>query len=267
MQGAGNDFVLIDDRSRSFPAVDAEWMARLAHRRTGVGCDGWVLIQPSDLADFRMRFFNPDGREADMCGNGARCVARLAAKLRAAPPCMTIETNAGLLRAEMAGAEVRLAMPPPRRWRLRERIEVNGVSLECSYIDTGVPHAVVECEDLDRCDVRGAGAAIRRHAAFAPDGANADFMRITGPRALAVRTYERGVEDETLACGTGVTAAALVAARLNRVQPPVRVTVRGGDVLTVDFRLTEDGAADVTLLGPAEFVFEGVLAYPPEAET
>jgi diaminopimelate epimerase len=125
-----------------------------------------------------------------------------------------------------------------------------------------VPHAVVETEDLDACDVPTLGRAIRYHQAFAPAGTNANFIRVTGPHALRVRTYERGVEAETLACGTGIVASALIAARLTRVAPPVRVTAASGDVLTVGFRLTADGAEDVTLVGPAVHVFEGVLKRP-----
>ena len=261
MHGAGNDFLLVDDRSLSFPAADGAWIADIARRRTGVGSDGVILIQPSRTSDFRMRFFNPDGREADMCGNGARCVARLALDLGVASRRMTIETNAGPLCAELIGRQVRLEMPPPHGWQMNRQLTLDAMSLAYSFVNTGVPHAVIEEDDLDGCDVVGRGKAIRRHAAFAPAGTNVNFIRVMGPQALAVRTYERGVEDETLACGTGIAAAALVAARLGRVRPPVQVTARGGAVLTVDFRPSVDGAANVTLLGPAEHVFEGTLVY------
>jgi diaminopimelate epimerase len=262
MHGAGNDFILVDDRGGAFPAADAGWMRRIAARRTGVGCEGIVLVQRSDRADFRMRFFNPDGREADMCGNAARCAARLAVEIGAAAPGMKIEAAAGLLRAQVLADAVRLEMTPPAGWQIGRELEAGGVRLRYGFVNTGVPHVVVETADLDGCDVARLGAAIRRHAAFAPAGTNANFIRVTGPSARRIRTYERGVEAETLACGTGIVAAALVAGRLGRVRPPVAVTTAGGDVLTVDFRLTGESAEGVTLLGPAAHVFRGTLTYP-----
>ncbi|MBM4143462.1 MAG: diaminopimelate epimerase [Lentisphaerae bacterium] len=261
MHGAGNDFILVDDRDGAFPAADAAWIRRVAARRTGVGCEGVILIQASDKADFRMRFFNPDGGEVEMCGNGARCVARLAAEIGAAPAEMTIETVAGTLRAAARGESVELGLSPPKDWRLDRELALRGGTVRYSFVNTGVPHAVIEVDDLEGCDVAGLGAEIRYHAAFAPAGTNANFIRVTGPRALRIRTYERGVEGETLACGTGIAAAALTAARRGRVGPPVRVTPAGGDVVVVDMRLSGDTAEDVTLTGPAVHVFRGTLDY------
>jgi diaminopimelate epimerase len=262
MHGAGNDFVLFDDRSRSFATSDTAGIARLCHRRTGVGGDGVILIQPSDKADISMRFFNPDGREAEMCGNGARCLARLASEIGAAPPRMTIATGAGIVKAEMVGRDVRLQMTTPRDWRLNKSLQVNGQTLTFGFVNSGVPHAVIDVPDLDACDVAGLGAAIRYHKEFAPSGTNVNFVKVAGPQSLRVRTYERGVEAETLACGTGIVATALVAARMNRVKPPVGVTAAGGDVLTVNFDSVETGAENVTLLGPAVHVFEGDIPHP-----
>jgi diaminopimelate epimerase len=196
-----------------------------------------------------------------MCDNAARCAARLAMEIGAAPPAMRIETLAGILSAEVSAAQVKLAMPPPRAWRIGQVLELGGQRVGYGFVNTGVPHAVVEVADLPRCDVAGTGRAIRRHPAFAPDGTNANFVAVTGPHTLSIRTYERGVEGETLACGTGITAAALLMARQGAVRPPVDVLTAGGDVLTVDFRLEPDGARDVTLCGPAVHVFEGVLDY------
>lgn len=258
MHGAGNDFVLIDDRELRFPLDDAERLRKLAVRRTGIGCEGIILIQPSDRADFRMRFFNPDGREVEMCGNGARCVARLAHDLGAAPEQMTIETVAGILKAGACGDRVRLGMTPPLGWRTGGELAMpDGAPLRFGFVNTGVPHVVVETDDLDACDVHTLGSAIRYHAEFAPSGTNANFMRIEGADGVRVRTYERGVEGETLACGTGVVASALIAARLDKVRPPVKVRTASGDTLTVSFRLTQDGAEDVVLEGPAVYVFTG----------
>lgn len=259
MHGAGNDFILVDDRDNVFPVFDRAWLTAIAARRTGVGCEGLILIQPSSQADFRMRFFNPDGSEVEMCGNGARCVARLAHELGVTQADMTIETVAGLLHAEVLGERVLLGLTPPVDWRLNARLEAAGRDVAYSFVNSGVPHAVVQADDLVGCDVQGLGAVIRYHEAFAPAGTNANFFRVTGVQSLEVRTYERGVEAETLACGTGITASALIAARLGLVTPPVAVQAASGDVLEIGFRLTDDGAEDVTLLGPAVHVFRGTL--------
>jgi len=266
MHGAGNDFVLVDDREQTFPVSDREWVARTAKRRTGVGCEGIILIQASDQANFRMRFFNPDGAEVDMCGNGARCVARLAHEIGAAPAKMTIATAVGVLEAEVVGDDVRLMMTAPRDFRMDRLLEIDGSRIRYSFVNTGVPHAVVQTDDVESCDVVRIGAGLRYHEAFAPDGANADFACVTGPHALKVRTYERGVEAETPACGTGVVASALILSRLGLIGPPVTIATAGGYELSVGFRLTEDGAENVTLCGPAEHVFTGNLELTPAAE-
>jgi diaminopimelate epimerase len=151
-------------------------------------------------------------------------------------------------------------MSAPHGWRMNRSLTLGDARIAYHFVNTGVPHAVVEAGDLEACDVQGTGGGIRRHADFAPAGTNADFVAVTGPRALRIRTYERGVEAETLACGTGIVAAALIAGRLGRVVPPVDVTTVGGYVLTVDFHLTADGAENVTLLGPAAHVFRGTYA-------
>jgi diaminopimelate epimerase len=261
MHGASNDFILVDDRKKTFPVSNRKWIASMACRRTGVGCEGVILVQPSRKADFRMRFFNPDGSEVEMCGNGARCVARLAHDIKAAPAKMTIDTVAGLLRAEIKGKNVCLWMTPPKNWRLNRTLEAAGKTLKYGFVNTGVPHAVIEIKDLDGCDVRKLGAAIRYHGDFSPAGTNANFIHVVNPGSIKIRTYERGVEGETLACGTGITAGAIVAARMGKVKPPVKVIAASGDVLIVDFKLTSDDAENVTLLGPAVHVFQGVLEY------
>lgn len=262
MHGAGNDFLVVDDRDLRFPSGDRDWIARIAARRTGVGSDGVLLVQPSEEADFRMRFFNPDGREADMCGNGARCIARFAREIGAAPDAMRIETGAGLLRAEISGEAVRLRMTEPRGWVLDGTLALDGRELRFAFVNTGVPHVVLETEDAAATDVEGLGRAIRRHERFAPGGANVNFAQPAGPARLKVRTYERGVEGETLACGTGIVASGLAMARLGRVRLPVTVETAGGDRLVVNAELGEGGAAGVTLTGPAVTVYRGALPYP-----
>ena len=261
MHGAGNDFVLVDDRGVSFPASDSSWLSAIGSRRTGVGCEGIILIQPSATAHFKMRFFNPDGGEVDMCGNGARCVARLAHDIGVAPAQMKFDTGAGVIAAEMVGGQVRLSMTTPKDWRLDQTIDLGGVKRPYGFVNSGVPHVVMPLEDFDGEDVAKTGAAIRYHKDFAPRGTNVNFIKVTGPSSLKIRTYERGVEAETLACGTGMVAAGLVAGRRGWVKPPVKITCASGDVLEVNFTLTADGAEKVTLLGPAAYVFTGILNY------
>ena len=245
-----------------FPIEDTEWMARIAARRSGVGCEGIILIQPSDQADFRMRFINPDGGEVDMCGNGARCVARLAADLGAAPANMSIQTQAGLLRARVDGDQVQLDMTAPRDWAMDVTLDADGPAPIIGHaVNTGVEHFVVETPDLDAADVQAEGARVRYHKAFAPRGTNANFIRVENGNRLRVRTYERGVEAETLACGTGIVASGLVAARLGRVTLPVTVIPTGGDELEVDGQINDTGATNVTLKGPAVYVYRGTLTH------
>jgi diaminopimelate epimerase len=259
MHGAANDFILVDDRAQTFPAADRDWLARVASRRTGVGCEGVILIQPSDKADFRMRFFNPDGGEVEMCGNGARCVARLAFEIGVATELMSIDTVAGILKAQVLGEAVRLTMTEPQELLMNRTLSTDDGPLAYHSVNTGVPHVVVPVDDLDGCDVMALGRMIRYHADMAPAGTNVNFIMTSGPDTIRVRTYERGVEAETLACGTGMVASALVAQQLGMVSAPVTVMPASGDQLHVDFTFSDGVPADVTLLGPAVHVFQGNL--------
>lgn len=254
MHGAGNDFILLDDRALAFPATDRAFIAQLCDRRRGIGSDGLLLIQPATGADFRMRFFNPDGGEADLCGNGARCVARLAHELGIAPAAMHMKSPAGIIRAEILSPLVRIHLPPPKDWRINLSVEWNGAAWPLHFVNTGVPHAVLPVADLAAVDIPQLGAFIRRHELFAPAGTNVNFIRVLDSHRLAIRTYERGVEAETLACGTGITAAALIAARVGLASFPVQVQTASGDVLEV-------AESPLTLTGPAEHAFRGVVDY------
>ncbi len=262
MHGAANDFIVVDDRGLSFPVGNPEWMRSVMARNTGVGSEGILLIQPDDEADFRMRFFNPDGGEVDMCGNGARCIARLACELGVAPPEMQFATQAGRVGAQVDGEIVQLTMTPPTDWCLEGSLEIEGQALAYTSVNSGVPHVVIEVEDVAAIPVQTWGAAVRYHADFAPQGTNANFVQVLDAHMLKLRTYERGVEAETPACGTGIVAAALLSAKRGRVAAPVQVVTVGGYQLAVDFHLTDEGAADVTLTGPAAHVFQGSLTYP-----
>lgn len=261
MNGAGNDFVVLDNRQGALQ-LDRESIARLCDRQRGIGSDGLLMVEPAvNGADFRMRYFNNDGGEAEMCGNGARCFARFAQRLSGKGSALNFETLAGVISAEFPGENVRIAMSAPRDLRMHLSLPVQGESLTLHAVNTGVPHAVIFVDDLENTDVRRLGAGVRFHEAFAPKGTNVNFAKSTGPRELAIRTYERGVEDETLACGTGMVASALVFHELSGAASPVGVRVRGGDRLEIAFEKNPAGGFEgVTLTGPADFVFEGEIA-------
>lgn len=246
MHGAGNDFVMIDDREETFPAEDAALIARLANRPDGIGCEGVILVRKSSTADFRMRFFNPDGSEAELCGNGARCVAAFALSIGAAPAAnMRFETAAGEIAAEVLSPElVRVEMPRPR-------------DLRRDFVNSGVPHAVVPVEDLPRTAVNDEGRRIRYSEAFAPAGTNVDFVHFEGAHALSIRTYERGVEAETFACGTGAVAAAVVGVDQYGLEFPVTVTTARGEKLVIDGERTVSGFQKITLTGPVRTIYSG----------
>jgi diaminopimelate epimerase len=259
MNGAGNDFVMLDNRDRLLELASGQ-IAQLCDRHRGVGADGVLIVEPAaNGADFKMRYYNADGGEAEMCGNGARCFARYASRITGSTGAISFETPAGVIRAECEGGHVRLAMSEPRDMALDREIVLSGGRIIAHSVNTGVPHAVVFVGDLEKTDVRGLGAALRYHPDFAPKGTNANFVQIIDPRTVAIRTYERGVEDETLACGTGVVATALILHEKQGALSPVSVRVRGGDTLLVGFHKEDGVYRDVTLTGPAEFVFEGEI--------
>lgn len=260
MTGAGNDFIVIDNRTNAIGEDARELAKQLCRRRLSVGADGLILIIPSTTCDFRMRYFNADGSEADMCGNGGRCVAAFAHELGIAGTTMKFESRSGVHSAEVLGDDrVRLAMTDPRAMLLNVELFVDGVARTVHRVNTGVPHAVHEVDDVEDFPVFDVGRAIRMHQKFMPEGTNADFVSVLDERRIALRTYERGVEDETLACGTGSVAAAVVLAALGKVSPPVTVETRGGVPLIVDFYMSDLGFCDVSLSGEARVVYRGEL--------
>ena len=259
MDGAGNDFILIDNRAGDID-LNRSQIARLCDRHRGIGADGVLLLEnPSDHADFRMRYFNADGGEAEMCGNGARCFARFAQKTAGAEEKISFETPAGVISAELAGGLVTLRMTEPTDLRLGVPLGVGSQKTMVHFINSGVPHVVVPVAKVAGVDVRREGSVIRHHEMFSPKGANVNFVEKRGADKIAIRTYERGVEDETLACGTGVVASALIFAATENVKEPITVIARGGDELRVAFERIDKQFRNVTLTGPAEFVFEGTI--------
>jgi len=264
MNGAGNDFIIIDNRDLSI-SLDGETIEALCDRHCGIGADGLLAVEPSEHgADFKFRYYNADGGEAEMCGNGARCFGRFTAHLLPEiPKRVTFETIAGTLAAEMVDENVRIAMSVPKDLKLDTGATVPSLNAPLHFVNTGVPHAVVFVpggQSFEELDVYKLGGEIRRHQAFAPAGANANFATVRKPGHIEIRTYERGVEDETLACGTGMVACALIHHLLTGAPSPIKVDVAGGDTLEIGFETSGDQAfTNVTLTGPADFVFEGEI--------
>jgi diaminopimelate epimerase len=260
MNGAGNDFVMLDNRDAAL-ALTGEQIARLCDRHRGVGADGVLIVEPARSgADFRMRYYNADGGEAEMCGNGARCFARYARRVSGhGAEEISFETEAGVIGARCLGENVQIDMSAPHSHAAVTTLDADGVPLPVHFINTGVPHAVIFVQYLEPTDVERLGAAIRYHDHFAPRGTNVNFVQVRALGEISVRTYERGVEGETLACGTGVVACALIHHLETNAPSPVSIVVRGGDTLRVGF---EPGDVPgefrkVTLTGPADFVFDG----------
>lgn len=264
MSGAGNDFICLDNRTGKLRLTRRQ-RAALCHRQLGIGADGLLILEKARKnsgSDFRMRYYNADGGEAEMCGNGARCFARyLRQVVPWRRPSVRFDTPAGPIQARFADdlgelVEVDLTLPswPPGEVAIR----MPGLPNPLYTLNTGVPHAVVFVDDIEDVDIRQTGAAIRYHQSFAPAGTNVNFVQKQGNKLL-VRTYERGVEDETLACGTGVTAVALVAHHILEMNSPVDLVVRSGKRLKVFFEWSGENLSRVSLRGPAEIIYEGVI--------
>src|SRR5262245_38743068 len=211
MNGAGNDFILIDNRAGKIK-LTVEQVVRLCHRQRGIGADGLFLLVPntSGKADWSWEFYNSDGSTAEMCGNGARCFARFVQAVAGAGKVTSFETGAGVVRARFNGERVTVNLTEPKDLRLQQIVPVTAGKLAVHSINTGVPHAVIFVPDADQAMVQQLGAEVRFHEFFKPKGTNVNFVQVLGPNHIRVRTYERGVDGETLACGTGVSAAALV---------------------------------------------------------
>ncbi|BET68473.1 diaminopimelate epimerase [Opitutales bacterium ASA1] len=260
MHGAGNDFVLMDNRAGDIHLTTASIEA-LCHRRFGIGADGVLLLQrPEDPSrqHARMVYFNSDGSRAEMCGNGARCFTSFAlAHGEGEGNSLRFLTDAGEISATRDGDEITVQMIEPFDIRTGISVPLQAGAAIVHHANTGVPHVVRFVDDVRTIDIRPEGAELRFHPAFGPKGANANFAQITPDGLVLVRTYERGVEDETLACGTGVTAVGILAHLVHGVSLPVRLRVAGGDHLTIGLKRDGDRVTAVTMTGPAKLVFTG----------
>jgi diaminopimelate epimerase len=260
MSGSGNDFIIVDNRQNVVKDNDLPgFIHRICRRKMSVGADGFILIEPSNKADFKWRFFNSDGSKAEMCGNGARCAARFAYVNGIAGENLSFETEAGVVSGQVKDDRAKVKMPDPVELRLDYEIELKNGSVTVSSVNTGVPHVVVMNETIEDINVFDLGREIRFHEAFTPAGTNVNFICQQKQGHLAIRTYERGVENETLACGTGSIAAALITSCKAEWQSPINLVTRSGEALTIYFKKDGSIFKDIFLEGDARIIYSAQL--------
>jgi diaminopimelate epimerase len=260
MSGSGNDFIIIDNREAIVPEGRLhQLVVGACRRKMSVGADGLMLIENTTDVDFKWRFFNADGSLPDMCGNGARCAARFAFLNGIAGKQMAFETLAGIIEAEVGERTVRIRMTDPYGLTIGHPLALEGKTIPVGSVNTGVPHVVMMVTDIEAVDAVATGRKIRYHQDFSPEGTNVNFVSRSAEGEIFIRTYERGVEEETLACGTGNVAAALVLAVEQDLASPVTLTTRSGGQLTVHFKRSGDSFSDVFLEGDARVIYRGEL--------
>lgn len=266
MQGCGNDFVVIDNREAKVAEADmALWAEKVCARAFGVCADGIFFLDESDdpAQDYRWHFFNSDGSRAEMCGNASRCAGKLAHAIGLAPAEHVFGTDAGPIKAQVLldgpdAGRVKVQLTPPQRTETNIKLDIDGEPLTIHFADTGVPHVVVFVDDIEALDIMNLGPKIRYHDHFAPAGTNVNFAQVKSETTMLLRTYERGVEAETYACGTGAAATQLIANQLRLTDARADLTTTGGEVLSI---FLEDG--NVFLQGAAELTFKGDLYLEP----
>jgi diaminopimelate epimerase len=260
MSGGGNDFIVVDNRSLQVrPEGIPDLVRRITVRALSVGSDGVIFLEPSRVADFRATFYNPDG-QMTFCGNGGRCAARLAYLMGFVGPRMRVETTKMVHDATVEGERVQFAMPPAVRLRTGVKLRVDDETFEAGTLDTGVPHVVILREAPHSVSITELGRKIRFHPEFGPEGVNANFVMVVDEHTLAVRTYERGVEGETLSCGTGCVAAALITSALGMTRSSVSCWTRSGVTLTVHFKGGSGAWSGIVLEGDARLIYQGNLS-------
>lgn len=255
--GCGNDFILIDNRSE-LHKMTQQAIVKLCDRNRGIGADGVIFIEKSHLADFKMKIFNRDGSLAEMCGNGLRCLGQFILDLGYKKKLYTIETLERILSVDFMDDQIRADMGVMKNLE-NKNLQIDKATWDCYTLNTGVPHAVIFVDDLDTVPIKTLGAKIRHHPTFSPHGVNANFAKKTSENQISIRTFERGVEDETLACGTGAVASAIAASLKWGLNSPIEVTFRSEDTLTIQFKKDRDGITQITQTGPAVKLFHGVF--------
>ncbi|MBW2569559.1 MAG: diaminopimelate epimerase [Deltaproteobacteria bacterium] len=260
MSGSGNDFIIIDNRNRVVDEKNLKtFIEKICRRKMSVGADGFILIEKSDSVDFKWRFFNADGNPAEMCGNGARCAARFAYLNRIAGSNMSFETIAGIISAEVSNDMVKINMPDLAELKTDYLLDLKNGALKINSINTGVPHVVIATDSIENIDIVKLGREIRFHDIFAPAGTNVNFISQNKDNTISIRTYERGVEDETLACGTGAVAAAIVTALKFGAKSPVRVITKSRESLYIYYKKINGKYSDIYLEGDARIIYKGEL--------
>jgi diaminopimelate epimerase len=264
MDGAANDFIMVDNRGGGI-RLPGTAVAQLCDRRRGVGGDGLILVEPSPGHDFFMHYYNADGGEEVMCGNGARCAAHFAASLglgrkESGTTTLRFMTGSGAIDAVVSSDRVRMSMMDARAMRRGLATQVAPEGADVHFMIVGTRHAVVPMNDVTRLtadQIIQFGRTLRHDPAFAPEGANVNFASLAADGRLHLRTYEKGIEAETLACGTGSVASAVIFAHDGRVHSPVRVVQHSGDELLISFDPSPEGATRVQMDGPARVNFRG----------
>jgi diaminopimelate epimerase len=272
MNGAGNDFIVIDKNKNKGVSLKQNQMSSLCNRRKGVGADGIIFISNSKDSDFLMEYFNADGSAGSLCGNGARCAIKYAGDSnRLKNGKAQFQANSEVFSGEILKNElVRFELKPPTKIKLNFRIKASSQLIKSHFADTGSPHVVIEIEDvlaqpkdlnsryrnIENFPVSEIGREIRYHKDFSPIGTNVNFIQIKNDE-ISIRTFERGVEQETLACGTGSVAAAIIVNAHKNLKSPIKLKTWGGDELIVDFQRLGDRFDKVSLTGPAKTVFDG----------
>ncbi len=261
MTGAGNDFLLLEP----LKGINYKTLApKMCDRSNGIGADGLLVLEPSKKTDYKMHIINADGSEPEMCGNGARCMASYIVRFK--KPSKTlfgIETPAGIILGEAQGETSSVRLSEPKDYRPKIALTIQKRKIHVQYINTGVPHVIIPVEGLAKIDVRTIGRIVRYHKKFAPRGTNVNFIEQIKPGLVGVRTYERGVEDETRACGTGSVASALIAFMnlypdtRSKTGASMKVKTQNGDILAVTFDISDNSITNVWLKGPAKFIAQG----------
>lgn len=267
IEGAGNDFVLIDNRDSRYNFSYSDFAKIICDRHRGVGGDGLLIIEKSDVSDFKMRYLNADGSEGGMCGNGGRCIAKYML-VEAGKQVIKFEALNYIYSAELVNDKIRLQMKNPADFKMGLSIRFDNYEFKMDYVNTGAPHAALFLEDMphdlnnfEKIDVYKLGRSIRYHDLFSPEGTNVNFINTIGRGEVQIRTYERGVENETLSCGTGSIASAILAAIRYNLNPPIKVLARSNDTLIIDFKSNNNKITNVSIEGPVNQVFTGSLIY------